>query len=256
MRFVVWLILFIIITRLEKPQNSTVSSHFFGTAECCGLIINPVSHQEYPAHQGFAGPRQDRHPSARPLPQNQEPPAQSTRPPRTRTGRYSPSGHPLASSRSSTPFAIRLGFLRQYGHRLPGFSPSLAVILDVAPGSASSFLSHRRWTAPARHKDARLTSCRSHRGPTAHHAGSPCPGSRGRVSFPYEHRAGQLQSSDEMSVSVAGLPSHRRAMGAVLDVMLDGPEVDQFSPGSMRSGQSALVSSYQCHSKRKCKLSW
>ena len=35
------------------------------------------------------------------------------------------------------------------------------------------------------------------------------------------------------------------SMGAVSDVMLDGPKPDQLTPASTRSGQSALASSYQ-----------
>ena len=39
-------------------------------------------------------------------------------------------------------------------------------------------------------------------------------------------------------------------MGAVSDMLLDRLEVDQFSPGSIRSEQSAFVSSHQPHSAR------
>ena len=49
-----------------------------------------------------------------------------------------------------------------------------------------------------------------------------------------------------MSVGIARGPAvAQTSMGAVFDVVLDGPEVDQLSPGSTRSGQSALVSSHQ-----------
>ena len=49
-----------------------------------------------------------------------------------------------------------------------------------------------------------------------------------------------------MSVGITRGPAVAQAsMGAVFDVVLDGPEVDQLSLGSTRSGQSALVSSYQ-----------
>ena len=55
------------------------------------------------------------------------------------------------------------------------------------------------------------------------------------------------QSSDDMFVSLA-----------VLDVMLDRLEVDHAASesvsGSILSGQSALVSSHQPHSKTKCNL--
>ena len=49
-----------------------------------------------------------------------------------------------------------------------------------------------------------------------------------------------------MSVGITRGPAvAQTSMGAVFDVVLDGPEVDQLSQAPRGSGQSALVSSYQ-----------
>ena len=129
-------------------------------------------------------------PPTRPLPESPARPAQSTRPTRTRTGRCSPSGHPLRPA--ARPHPSQSAALPA---SVPPPTPWLlakpcSYLLKCCACSASSSLLHRRRPAPARRRDARWTSCRSRRGPTAHRAGSPCPGSRGRVLRPCGHRAG------------------------------------------------------------------
>ena len=83
------------------------------------------------------------------------------------------------------------GLLPENGH-----CPSRSCAKPCSPrryscDSSSSSSRHRRRPAQAQHKGERSCACPCRRVPTRHRAGSPCPGSRGRVLRPCGHRAGQ-----------------------------------------------------------------
>ena len=169
----------------------SLASYALGDLFVCRHVNSPNSTAITPLHKSvnynntrsapFSSPALAKIPRVR---------AQSMRPIPRGTHRCSPFGHPSRPAARPRPSqAVLLPV--SVSLPLPWLLAKPCSYHRWSDGNASSSLSHRRRPAPARRRGVLLTSCRSRRGPAGHRAGSPCPGSRGRVSRPCGHHAGQ-----------------------------------------------------------------